>query len=200
VTVTRLVLALFVGALAVPCSAQGVEFGAKVGMNASTVSDYEGPLGGLDPAYRRDIMGGLFVAIPVIERLAIQPEVLLTRKGVTLTASAGDIRTKTQLQLKYLEVPILARFAISRLGKVYGLAGPALAYLRGASERIETLDLKSERELNLPGRFELSIVGGAGLQLGVFVLEGRYSQGVTNIAETDSVKTRNFAALVGVQF
>jgi hypothetical protein len=198
--VTRIALALLIGAVAAPCAAQGVDFGAKAGLNASTISGYEGPAGGLDATYGRNIIGGLFVAIPVVEALAIQPEVLLTRKGVTLTASAGDIRTRTALRLEYLEVPILARFAMSRRGRIYGLAGPALAYLRAASERIEAVDLKTERDVEPPRRFELSVVAGAGLRLGAFVLEGRYCQGLTNLDETGSLKTRLLAALVGLQF
>jgi hypothetical protein len=39
------VVALSIGAFAAPCAAQGVDFGAKIGLNASTVSGFEGPLG-----------------------------------------------------------------------------------------------------------------------------------------------------------
>ena len=54
----RAVVALSIGAFAAPCAAQGVDFGAKIGLNASTVSGFEGPLGGLDAGYRARLDGG----------------------------------------------------------------------------------------------------------------------------------------------
>lgn len=197
----RAVVALSIGACAAPCAAQGVDFGAKIGLNASAVSGFEGPLGGLDADYGRDVMGGPFVTISITETLAIQPEVLFTRKRATLTASAADVNARITVLFECLEVPILARFVIPGSRRVFGLAGPVLGRLLSATERIEAISLTTDRDISLAKRFELSVVAGAGLRLGAFLLEGRYSQGLTNLAdEAGSVKSRLVAVLAGVQF
>jgi hypothetical protein len=197
----RAVVALSIGAFAAPCAAQGVDFGAKIGLNASTVSGFKGPLGGLDAGYRRDLMGGPFVAIPITEALAIQPELLFTRKRASLTGSAADVSASITVLFECLEVPILARLMIPGSRRVYGLAGPVLGRLLSTTERIEALSLTTERDISLARRFELSIVAGAALRLGGFLLEGRYSQGLTNLAEeAGSVKSRLVAVLAGMQF
>jgi hypothetical protein len=165
------VVALSIGAFAAPCAAQGVDFGAKIGLNASTVSGFEGPLG-LDAGYRRDLMGGPFVPIPITEALAIQPELLFTRKRATLTGSAADVSASITVLFECLEVPILARLVIPGSHRVYVLAGPVLGRLLSATERIEALSLTTDRDISLARRFELSVVAGAGLRLGAFLLAG----------------------------
>ena len=96
----RAVVALSIGACAAPCAAQGVDFGAKIGLNASTVSGFKGPVGGLDAGYGRDLMGGAFVAIGLgVERAApLLLAVAAIMVLVGLTAASGPARRALRIQ------------------------------------------------------------------------------------------------------
>jgi hypothetical protein len=130
-------------------------------------------------------------------RVGVMGEVLYAKKkqeGSGLTGSTS---------LQYLEIPILMRINIgsrSRNGvSIYGLVGPVFDINLKAS--LNNLDVKSKYE-----SLDLGILGGVGIEITRFIVEGRFNKGLRNVLKSDNaasfgdIKTRSFALLFGLRF
>jgi outer membrane protein with beta-barrel domain len=130
-------------------------------------------------------------------RVGVMGEILYAKKkqeGSGLTGSTS---------LQYLEIPILMRVNIgsrSRNGiSVYGLVGPVFDINLKAS--LNDLDVKSKYE-----SLDLGILGGVGIEITRFLIEGRFNKGLRNVLKSSDVatfgdiKTRSFAVLFGIRF
>jgi hypothetical protein len=75
---------------------------------------------------RTGFAGGLIAVLPVTASFAVQPELMFTRKGAN--ADSGGFSSTAKID--YIELPVLARFALPVSGRlkpfVYG--GPGFAY------------------------------------------------------------------------
>lgn len=113
-------------------NAQQTRFGIKGGLNITTYS-------GGDYWDANSLVGfqiGGFAEIKVIERLAIQPEVLFSMQGANLDTPFGDYDEK----LNYINIPVLAKFYITKQFTVEG--GPQLGFL--VSAKAEGEDIKDD--------------------------------------------------------
>lgn len=172
-------------ASAAPARAQ-VSYGARAGVNVANVSfeaDEDVPSSG-----RTGLLAGFFVTIPLRGWLAVQPEAIYAVKGASLDIAGFT----SDYVVDYLEVPVLARLRLPR--SVYVVAGPSMAFRLRARNRIafggstEEFDLDEEVE-----SFDLGIVGGVGLAAGRWVVDARYTHGLSDIDTdtTDAVRIRN---------
>lgn len=199
---------LAVAVFAVMCgraAAQSFEWGVKAGIDWTTVSNFTGPVEGLESGFGRDIIGGLFGSVPIGERNALQPEFLFTRKGTVLTGTSPDLDARVTIRLEYLEVPILLRIAPGGLWnrRAYLLIGPSVGRRIQAQESIETPGITTETELSSSGLrgFDASVVVGGGVRLGRALAEGRYSHGLTSLGgEGASMRHRMIAIMGGFVF
>lgn len=95
--------------------------GLKAGANLSNVYDSR------DDRYQFDgkvgFAGGAFVAIPLGKFLGIQPEVLYSQRGYTMSGSGYDYNRT----LSYIDVPL--QLAIKPIPGLTILAGPQYSYL-----------------------------------------------------------------------
>ncbi len=179
-------------AIVAPATAQ-MSYGVKAGVNYADVSfDGDVPSSG-----RVGLLAGGFVTIPLFGWLAVQPEVIYTVKGTTV--DVADI--KSDLIVDYVEVPLLARISIRR--KIYVAVGPSMAFRVRARSRTafggstEEIDLKEDVE-----SFDLGVVGAAGIDLGRWVFDGRYTHGLSDIDARDDAKVRNrvLSVSAGIRF
>lgn len=179
-------------AIVAPATAQ-MSYGVKAGVNYADVSfDGDVPSSG-----RVGLLAGGFVTIPLFGWLAVQPEVIYTVKGTTV--DVADI--KSDLIVDYVEVPLLARISIRR--KIYVAVGPSMAFRVRARSRTafggstEEIDLKEDVE-----SFDLGVVGAAGIDLGRWVFDGRYTHGSSDIDARDDAKVRNrvLSVSAGIRF
>jgi hypothetical protein len=172
-------------ACAAPAMAQ-VSYGAKAGVNFANVSfdaDEDVP-----SSRRTGLLAGVFVTIPFGGWLAVQPEAIYTVKGTSLDIEGFA----TDFIVDYLEVPVLARVRLPRGG--YVVAGPSMAFRLRARNRVafggstEEFDLDEEVE-----SFDLGIVGGVGIGVGRWVVDARYTHGLSDIDTdtSDDVRMRN---------
>lgn len=185
---------------AAPAAAQGLEFGIKGGMNISSTSNVSEITSTSDGDAGRSfgpILGG-FVNVKLgIANLSVQPEVLVNWKGASL--EDGD----QSLRLTYLDIPLLVKLTAPAGGDdraLYVIAGPTIGFnLRAAvrdddgNDDLIDSDIKSN---------EMGITFGGGLQARRWLIEGRFTEGLTNIAKdsSDTVKTRTIAVLFGLRF
>lgn len=175
---------LFTLAVAAPATAQ-MTYGARVGVNFSDVSfdaDEAVPTSG-----RTGFLAGVFVTIP-LGWLTVQPEALYTVKGASLDIGGFT----SDYIVDYLEVPVLARLRLPR--NLYAVAGPSMAFRLRARSRTafggstEEFDLDEDVE-----SFDLGIVGGVGIDVGRWVVDARYTHGLSDIDTdtSDDVRARN---------
>jgi hypothetical protein len=187
-----LVLILMFGSSA---SAQ-ITYGAKAGVNFANVSfaDEDVP-----SSSRIGLLAGAFATVPLTGWLSVQPEAIYTVKG----ASIDIFDIESDYIVDYLEVPVLARVPIQR--RVYLAVGPSIAFRIRARNR--TSFGGSTEEVNIADDVEsldIGVVGAAGLEMGRWVFDGRYTHGFsdTDADTSDNVKIRNrvFSVSAGLRF
>ena len=130
-------------------------------------------------------------------RVGVMGEVLYAKKKQEVAGQTGST------SLKYLEIPILMRVNIgsrSRNGiSIYGLVGPVFDV--NLKAEANGVDVKKGYE-----SLDVGILGGAGIEITRFLVEGRYNHGLrnvlksTNVASASDIKTHSFAVLFGVRF
>jgi len=133
---------------------------------------------------------GLFAKMPVTRGLSIQPEILYSVKGSTVTygiLSGNEYR----FNLNYVELPLLA---VINVGKNFNLhAGGYAAYLAQANIKKENdgpndqIADFNEDDFN---RFDYGLVGGLGIDVENVTIGARYTYGLKEIG-----KSGNFASL-----
>jgi hypothetical protein len=178
-------------------AAQGLEYGAKGGVNFATLSLHESVPVSFDT--RIGLVAGGFVTWPLTSRWSVQPEVLFSQKGATFddTGAAGRI------ELDALDVPILARY---RFGRLVAFGGPSLGFTLEARQVLEFGDEEESVDIGEDiESLDFGIAAGAAYEAGRLSVEGRYTFGLTNLnaisADEESlVKSRVFAVLVGYKF
>ena len=183
---------------------QPAAVGVKAGMNFSNLN-FEGDGATVNLDQRKGFVGGLFVVWPATSRVALQTEALYSQKGAQMEEDGASGKIK----LDYVDVPVLARFSspVSGGTSFHVFAGPSFSFRVSAKaessfeDEDESEDIDDDVE-----RFDLGFVAGAGLEFGRFVVDGRYTWGLSNINknkdETDDVKIKNrvFAVMAGIRF
>ncbi len=104
-------------------NAQETRFGIKGGLNLTNFS------GDTDTNVKAGFHIGGFAEIKIIERLAIQPELLFSTQGASLRMIGGP-DSSSDLKLNYINVPVLAKFYITKQFTVE--AGPQIGFLVAA--------------------------------------------------------------------
>lgn len=145
-------VALMVGMTVVAMSpmaeAQTIQWGIKGGLHLADVPTLaeESDTDGVDSRYRKGIVAGGFATIPLTDRVAFQPEVLYTQKGLEFKES--DFTNEFKVHTDYVDVPLLFRFQQATGRGVYALAGPSLNFNVSAKTKVEDEeeDFKDEVE------------------------------------------------------
>jgi len=159
------VAAVALAATALTAQAQSAtQFGIVAGVDFTDISgtDFDGT------SSKTGFVGGLYVAIPMGDRIAIEPEVLYANKGFK---DSGNSSLK--LSNDYIEIPVLFKYNFNNDGGPYLLAGPAVGFsiacsLHDDTDSVDCKDLGAETNTTFGG------VVGIGFQKNRFGLEGRY--------------------------
>jgi len=185
-----------------------ISFGVKGGVNFATLNG-----DGIDsPDSRTSFHVGALVEFPIAEIFSIQVEALYSGQGAEydysypvlnpLTGNIDMYKQNTELQLDYINVPVLAKFY---LFEGFSLeAGPQFSFL--VNDEWDTNPTGNDGDNPSPIRqtantFEFGIVGGATFQtnMGLFAT-ARYNQGVSDIADDLKVNNSVFQLGVGYKF
>jgi hypothetical protein len=195
---------------------QRAAFGAEVGYSRA---DLIGEASDLVET-RQGAITGVYLHLPLNRVLSLRPELLFSlRGGRTLIQVAGTPPTISDLdiELAYLEVPLLARATLPRgqiRPTVFG--GPSLAVQIGCdfvlsrdtlSDRFTCGDPEDERRglLEQIREWDLAWVAGAAVEMHlprtVLALQGRYTVGTRSILEgAVDLRNRGMAVLFGLTF
>ena len=187
-----------------PAAAQTVQGGIKGGVSFSTLDglgDVIGDLPNLETQNRINWVAGVFVKVNLGTFFAFQPEVLYVRKGAKL-ALTGLFTESATYSLNYIDIPLLARVQTSRGNGFYLLAGPSIGF--NVTAEVEAPDGETEGMEDAISTSDMGLVVGAGVDFAHLVLEGRYTQGLSNIfkdaPDEISAKNRAVSLLFGIRF
>lgn len=204
-----------------PTHAQVVGIGIKGGINFAKLS--------LDPILLSPVTTnksinvaalGAIVNIKFSNLFSLQPEILYSAQGTYISTQTRLVETKFNggtktetfmgstdiINLKYLQIPVLAQFAIgNERAKVFANAGPYFSYMVAASETFYYFGEKDiEIKFNLSdtdvskniNRFDIGLSAGAGVAFkilsGEIFFEGRYNLGFIDFWKGDITNTPNY--------
>ena len=198
---TSIVMWLVLGS-ATSAAAQETVVGLKAGLNVASLK-YEGEDANVELDPRTGFTGGLFVVWPADERLALQLEALYSRKGASVEV-AGFQGTAG---IDFIEVPMLVRLSGPRKGRTsfHAIGGPSLGFRVSGEERLRfegdsfrfTISDKIKR-------MDVGFMAGGGIDVGRFVVDGRYTWGMSELnddpGEEVTIKNRVFSVMAGVRF
>lgn len=181
------------------------QVGIKAGINGAVL---DGQNIDMDTRYKTTYHAGIFVRLPVIGPLSVQPEVLYSLQGSQFRSALANYDTK----LHYLNVPVLARV---KVGPVFAEAGPQFGVLLGAREdgtlRISAADGYGPVDRSADSNYkktDFALAAGAGIEVGNLILGARYTAGLNNINDVDDLngandprlKNRVIQGYVGIRF
>jgi opacity protein-like surface antigen len=193
----KIIASLLLVSVALISQAQLLRFGVKGGTNVSKVAgvsfkdkfEYGYHLGGL-------------VQIKLLKKLTLQPEIMFSQVNTTLDSNFKSLYTsiannnyRSNISLKYLTVPLVANYNISKF-----------ASLQGGVQYGKLLSNDSTLLQNGQNAFkngDFSALVGLQLNLGKVLLSGRYVVGLQNINDIDnrdSWKNQTVQVSVGFRF
>jgi hypothetical protein len=134
--------------------------------------------------------GGFWLGIPVAKSLEVEPELLYSNKGYGLKG------TDTRVNLNYIEVPVLLRYAFTPDGGPFAFAGPYVGIKVKCNTVVDTLPVPCEDD----GIQTNTVVGGAvgvGYRKEAFGFDVRYEYDFGDAIK--QLKGRNNAVMVLVR-
>jgi hypothetical protein len=159
---------------------------------------------------RQGAITGLYLQFPVRDFLAIRPELLFSLKGGRTAATINGQLEDIDIELAYLELPLLLRASIPT-GAVRPVlfAGPAVAIQIGCDFTF-TLPTDSTRAtcgqetLTNVREWDFGLVGGGGVEMrlrrATIALEARYTTGLRSVLEGVELKNRSFGLVLALLF
>ncbi|WP_286966461.1 porin family protein [Flavobacterium sp. UBA4854] len=106
-------------------NAQETRFGVKGGLNLTNFT------GDVDTNLKAGFHIGGFAEIKIIDRLAIQPELLFSTQGARYNMIGGN--QSGSYKLNYINIPVLAKFYVTKQFTVE--AGPQIGFLVSAKSQ-----------------------------------------------------------------
>ena len=219
VAATLLALSLPAAAQTAPSQApqRRIDYGVRFGPSFTTLSSVE-PFDdtAATAAFEPTLNFGGYATVPLTGALSFQPEVLFAARGHRIrdedarpiTTPSGELKLPAAdrvVLVRYLEFPLLLRLSkrTHENTSVFAIAGPAFALRRGAVVRDVANAGRREDIADLVSGSNLSYIAGAGLQYRRWLLDARFTRGMSSIAAAPAaleVKTGAFSVLMGVAF
>lgn len=192
-------------------NAQIPQFGAKVGLNLSTVYGNNIAVSFPNNEVKPGLVVGTYMTYDLVPLLSIQPEVLFSMKGTkgsSTTVFPIGMSYNYEQTFNYLEVPLLLKVnlplgpAVPFKTSVY--AGPDFAFNVASSDKITaggTSYTVDTRNITESFNFNVAVGAGAGFNVGptTLGLELRYTFGTGSLTKTpDAATVRNgvFAVMI----
>lgn len=166
------------------------QFGIKGGVNFSNIyaEDVD------DNNVLTSFNAGVYGSYPISDMLAIQTEILYSRKGAELKYDNAFTSGSTKFKLNYIEVPVLLKVNVTENFSVH--AGPYFAYLIDAqvenNAKGQAFDFKDNYSNDDFNKFDAGLSAGVGFDFDKFGLGARYNYGLSTIGKERSVAGRTF--------
>lgn len=171
----------------VSLQAQSVKIGVKAGVNfANQTGDARFDGVTFDKEGITSYHAGLVAEIKLLDRFAIQPEILYSTQGANYKNAVGEFKN----ELGYISLPVMAKIFLTDSFSIE--AGPQASFLLSEKNDFDVKDAKT---------FEFGVNAGLGYQItdNLFV-EGRYGLGLTEASKNADVKNSTIQLSVGFLF
>jgi hypothetical protein len=169
--------------------------GPKIGTNLAQISNWT-EFTGVENKYRAGFQFGAVGEIGITNRFALNGEVTFISKGIKQTFIGGE----SSLNVKYLGIPLLAKYTFKFLGvsKIYAKGG-TYTNIRTGGSYVSTYGSGQtfEEPLNNDGwtRVDWGMSIGAGAEYdakyGIWGFDLMYDQGFIDVHKSDVAKNRN---------
>jgi hypothetical protein len=190
----------------------GVKFGIRAGVN---VADWSGDAvssvmdvaeytnGAVSKEMKPGFHAGLYATLPLGARFAIEPGVLYSEKGTSLTGripleqfSFLNAKVDATARMAYLDIPVLAKAYLT--DGLYVYAGPQASILLSGKARVDASALgfsAFKRDFDIKDQFrpvDFAVVGGLGYQFqNGFGLSAGYDYGLTSLDKNNNFDAQN---------
>lgn len=173
-------------------------FGPELGVNFSKFGQDAD-----ETDYQTGLIAGGFLTYSIRNTHALTAKILYSQKG------ARDEASNTNLQLNYIEVPVIVRVFFNREGDVRPniFAGPSFGFLNGAKTKVADGDYeKLDNYEDLYNTFDVGLGLGLGLNIRVgneiyFVVDTRYTYGLSDLSKSNSkVNNQAIGITAGLSF
>ena len=171
----------FMLVLSFNAQAQLLQIGVKAGLNYANFSGTEIQTDAITSYH-----AGLIAEIKLLDKFAIQPELLYTTQGATYNTAFGDIKN----ELGYIAIPVLAKIYLS---KSFSLElGPQASFLLSEKNNFDATDSNT---------FDFAVDAGLSFKItkNIF-LQGRYVLGLTEVSTTAETKNSVLQFSAGLMF
>jgi hypothetical protein len=186
-----------------------VKFLAKAGVSWSSVTFNEDIneqyAGDFDYGTKAGFIIGFGTEIPLGgDKFSLQPELLFHQKGYTSKYADTELQDSYKTTLNYLEVPVLAR---ANFGKFYATTGPYVGFGVGGNYKgtntYQGITTEWEGKVKFgaePDNYngsdqyvnavDFGFQFGAGMELGLVVVDLRFGLGLTDILDKQDLNTK----------
>jgi len=168
-------------ALSFNVQAQLLQIGVKAGLNYANFTGASVQTDAITSYH-----AGLVAEVKLLEKFAIQPELLYTTQGATYNTVLGDLKN----ELGYIAIPVLAKIYLS---KSFSLElGPQASFLLNEKNNFDVAD---------PNTFEFAVDAGLSFKItkNIFV-QGRYVLGLTEVSPNADAKNSVLQLSAGLMF
>ena len=168
-------------AISFSAQAQLLQIGAKVGLNYANFSGTD-----IQTDAITSYNAGLIAEIKLLDKFAIQPELLYTTQGASYKDGINEIKN----ELGYIAIPVLAKIYLS---KSFSLElGPQASFL---------LSEKNNFDANDSNTFDFAVDAGLSFKItkNIFV-QGRYVLGLTEVSPNADAKNSVLQFSAGLMF
>jgi hypothetical protein len=161
--------------------AQFLRIGVKGGVNFANFSGTEIQTNAITSYH-----AGLVAELKILDRIAIQPELLYNTQGAEYKTPLGDFKN----ELGYISIPVMAKIYLTDSFSLE--AGPQASFLVSEKNDFDVKDSKT---------FDFAVNAGLGFKItkSLFV-QGRYSLGLTEISKEADAKNSVFSVSAGFRF
>lgn len=161
--------------------AQFLRIGVKGGVNFANFSGTEIQTNAITSYH-----AGLVAELKILDRIAIQPELLYNTQGAEYKTALGDFKN----ELGYISIPVMAKIYLTDSFSLE--AGPQASFLVSEKNDFDVKDSKT---------FDFAVNAGLGFKItkSLFV-QGRYSLGLTEISKDADAKNSVFSVSAGFLF
>jgi opacity protein-like surface antigen len=161
--------------------AQLLQIGAKVGLNYANFSGTDIQTDAITSYH-----AGLIAEIKLLDKFAIQPELLYTTQGASYENAGKEFKN----ELGYIAIPVLAKIYLS---KSFSLElGPQASFLLSKKNNFDASD---------PNTFDFAVDAGLSFKItkNIFI-QGRYVLGLTEISPNADAKNSVLQLSAGLLF
>ena len=168
----------------------GPQFGIKGGANFSNLytDDVD------DNNVLTSFNAGIYTSFPITNFIAIQPEILYSRKGAELVYDNAFTSGTAKFKLNYIEVPVLLKVNLAKNINVH--AGPYFAYLIDAQVTNESdsgsFDFEDNYDNDDFNKFDGGLAAGVGFDFNNFGIGVRYNYGLSTVGKERTVAGQTY--------